>query len=151
MSMYGVEYSAVLPGDEPGAKQSMKDECDIEQIVMRYKKTGLVDHLAQGVPAFVDVSELGDYRAVIEQVRLVERYFAGLPALVRSSFENDASLYMDYLETDPSPEDMETRGLAAIGDRRAVARLRRAEDVPPVPEVPEVPPVAPEEPGTVPT
>ncbi len=151
MSMYGVVYEAAAPGDGPGAKQSMMEECDVNGIVMRYKKTGLLTHLARGVPQYVDVSEFVDYRSVIEQVRLIEDYFAGLPADVRASFQNDASLYMDYLESNPSMEDMKTRGLAAIGDRRALERLRRAEDVPPVVEPPPAANEPPKEAGTVPT
>ncbi len=129
MSMYGKEYSPLEPGEGEGAKQSMREECDVNKIVEHFVKTGLIDHLAEGVPEFVDVSELGDYRSIIEQVRKVEMYFAGLPALVRTAFSNDASMFMDYLETDPSTEDLETLGLAAIGDRRAVERMRRSEDV----------------------
>ncbi len=150
MSQYGVAYKPLEPGDGPGAKQSMREECDVNKIVERYVKTGLIDHLADGIPQFVDVAELGDYRSVIEQVRAVELYFAGLPALVRRSFEDDARLFMDYLETNPSEEDLELLGLAAIGDRRAVERIRRAGDEPVV-EEPEAPPEAPVEPGTVPT
>lgn len=41
-------------------KQSFKDECDINQIVAKFEKTGLVNHLARGVPQFADVSEMGD-------------------------------------------------------------------------------------------
>ncbi len=154
MSMFGDMYEPLMPGDEPGAKQSMKDECDIDGIVMRYKATGLISHLAGGVPQFVDVGELGDFRSVLEHVRSVEAYFAGLPAEVRASFANDVYSYMDYLESDPSIEDMETRGLAALGDRRAVERLRRVDDVvveAAGPPAPAGPPEAPVEPGTVDT
>jgi len=152
MSMFGVPYSALEPGDGPGAKQSMKDECDVNKIVERFQKSGLISHLGAGVPAFVDVSELGDYRSVIEQVRSVEAYFAGLPAKVRSVFKNDARSFMDYLETAPTVQDLEEVGLDAIE-----GRLSAIEDRPPVeepeapPESPAAPEVAPVEPGTVPT
>ncbi len=117
MSMYGVTYEPVKPGEGSGAKQSMKDECDVNKIVLRYQKTGLITHLAGGVPAFVDVSELGDYRSVIEQVRSVEAYFAGLPATVRAVFANDARSFMDYLEGNPDVSDLEEVGLEAIEGR----------------------------------
>ncbi len=152
MSMYGVTYAPVKPG-KGGAKQSMKDECDINGIVARYQKTGLLSHLASGVPAFVDVSELGDYRSVIEQVRSVEAYFAGLPALVRSVFQNDARTFMDYLETRPSDEDLEEIGLEAIEGRlSSIADREVVVEPPPVVEPPVVvPEVPPEGDGTVAT
>lgn len=115
---------------ESRTKQSMKDECDVNLIVARFDKTGLISHLAEGVPQFVDVSELGDYRSIIEQVRKVDEYFAGLPARVRSEFKNDASLFMDFLESGASHDELLELGLAVVGDRRAdEERQRRRDDV----------------------
>ncbi len=155
MSMYGVAYEPLAPGKGPGAKQSMKDECDVNLIVARFAETGLIDHLADGIPAFVDVSELGDYRSIIEQVRKVDEYFAGLPAGVRGEFGNDAARFMDYLESGASAEDLQKLGLEVVGDRRAdEERQRRRDDAAEaaeVVEVPAAPPVPPEAAGTVPT
>lgn len=149
MSMYGVPYSALEPGKGAGAKQSMLDECDVNLIVERFAKTGLLEHIAEGIPQYVDASELGDFRSVLEQVRKVEDYFSGLPAAVRSSFQNDAARFMDYLESGASAEDLQKLGLAIVGDRRAdEERQRRREDA--APKVDAVP-VAPEEPSTVST
>ncbi len=50
MSMYGVAYAPLEPGDGPGAKQSMKDECDVNLIVARFAETGLMEHLSEGIP-----------------------------------------------------------------------------------------------------
>ncbi len=148
MSMYGVAYAPLEPGKGDGAKQSMKKECDVNRIVARYVETGMLEHLATGIPAYVDVSELGDYRSIIEQVRSVESYFAKLPAAVRGAFEHDPAVFMDYLET-ASAEDLEKFGLDALGDRPR-ARIEVEEPMAPV-VAPEVPDVAPEEPGTVST
>ncbi len=128
MSMYGVVYAPLEPGEGPGAKQSMKDECDVNMIVARFAETGLVDHVSEGIPVFVDVSELGDYRSVIEQVRKVDEYFAGLPADVRSEFKNDASRFMSYLESGASQEDLMKLGLAVVGDRRSDKERQRRRD-----------------------
>ncbi len=128
MSMYGRPYRPLEPGKGGRAKQSMKDECDVNLIVERFAKTGLISHLAEGVPQFVDVSELSDYRTVIEQVRKVDEYFAGLPAKVRSVFENDPSRFMDFLESGASAEDLKKLGLEVVGDRRADQQRQRRRD-----------------------
>lgn len=128
MSMYGVPYTALEPGEGEGAKQSMRDECDVNLIVARFSETGLISHLASGVPRFADVSEFSDFRGVLEQVREVESYFAGLPAKVRRSFADDASLFMDYLESGASEEDLKKRGLELVGDRRADQERQRRRD-----------------------
>ncbi len=133
MSQYGDQETRVTSG-VGRTKQSMRDECNVNLIVANFTKTGFLGHLAQGVPEFVDVSEMTDYRSVIEQVRSVEKYFAGLPAEVRTAFGNDAVDFMQYLET-ASVEDLETLGLEALGDRRGRSQDAREGDVDPAPEV----------------
>ncbi len=141
MSMYGVPYSALDVGEDSRTKQSMKDECDVNLIVAQFTKTGFMSHVSQGLPTYVDVSELTDYRSAIEHVRSVELYFAGLPAKVRSQFENDAVSFMEYLDGGASEEDLKALGREVLGDRRARARNEREADVEPPAVV--VPPVVP--------
>ncbi len=150
MSMYGEPYAPLDASQGGGAKQAMKDECDVNLIVRRFDKTGFIGHLAEGIPTFVDASELGDYRSIIDQVRKVDEYFSGLPASVRTEFENDASRFMDFLESGASEEDLMKLGLAVVGDRRVdEERKRRREDAAAAeaaraareaPAAPEVPP-----------
>ncbi len=138
MSMYGVEDHTITCG--PGrTKQSMKAECDINLIVAKFEKSGLLTHVSQGLPSFVDVSEMTDYRSAMEHVRSVEEYFAGLPAAVRARFVNDPIEFMEYLDSGASEEDLRALGLEVLGDRRARAHDGRegdevVADVVPAPE-----------------
>lgn len=141
MSMYGVPYAGVSCG--PGrAKQSMKDECDINLIMAQYVKTGMLSHISQGVPEFLDVSEVGDYRTALANVRAAEEYFMGLPPAVRLRFENDVLSFMEFVQAG-SDDDLRELGLEVLGDRRARSRHERRTDtvipdgpadVPPDPE-----------------
>ncbi len=128
MSMYGVDYAPLDCGKKGAAKQSFKEECDVNLVVSRFAETGLLTHVAAGVPQFVDASALGDYRTIIEQVRKVEEYFEGLPALVRSEFDNDAARFMDFLESGASAKDLEDLGIAILGDKRVEKQLQRRRD-----------------------
>ncbi len=148
MSMYGQLELRLDVSGESRTKQSMKKECDVNRIVSSFQKTGLIDHLADGIPVFADVSELGDYRSVIEQVRAVDAYFAGLPAKVRTAFSNDASNFMDYLESGATAEELERAGLEVLDGRliELVAEPPAEIVVPPLAEI-----EPPEEAGTVST
>lgn len=150
MSMYGVVGTRITCG-VGRAKQSMRDECDVNLIVAQYVKTGFISHVTSGIPTFADVSELTDYRSAIEHVRSVEKYFSGLPAAVRSRFENDAVTFMEYLDGGASEEDLKALGLDVLGDRRARARDGREGDSPPVLVVPAPEVIPPEPGGTLPT
>jgi len=150
MSMYGEVYERVKPG-KGLTKQSMRDECDVNLIMAKYVKTGFIDHVASGVPSFVDVSEMSDYRSALEHVREVGEYFDHMPAAVRKRFENDPAMFMAYLESGASDEDLEALGLEVLGDRRARAQDGREGDVRPIPDVVPDPEVTPDPDGTLPT
>lgn len=82
-------------------KQGFKTECDVNHIMEKYQKTGIVTHLASQMPQFLDVSEVEDYHSALEQVRIAQEFFMSLPSSVRSEFENDPAKLLDAFG-DPS-------------------------------------------------
>nr|QJB20187.1 MAG: internal scaffolding protein [Microvirus sp.] len=85
-------------------KQSMKAECDINGIMKRYERTGVITHLAQRQAYFADVSEVPDFAAALESVRKAEDMFMSLPAKIRKEFGNDAGAYVEFC-SDPANRD----------------------------------------------
>lgn len=133
MSMYGVVDHTIACTTKGRAKQSMKAECDINVIMARYVETGLMSHLAAGVPSFPDVGDLPDYRGAIENMRAAEKYFMGLPAEVRASFDHDAGAFMDYLQSGASEKELRELSLKILGDQRGRSQDAREGDVEPPP------------------
>ncbi len=130
MSMYGEGTARPVLDCGPGrTKQSFKDDCDINIIVEKHARTGLISHLAKGVPQFADVSELPDYQTAIQQIRDAQDYFMGLPAAVRAEFKNDAGQFIDFMSQDASEEKLEELGLIAI-DKIAVNQKEEVKEEP---------------------
>lgn len=77
------------------AKQSQKDEADMAHILSRFRKSGMISHVNRRTGEFVDVSEVGDYRTALENVRKADAFFRGLPAKVRAHFGNDPARFLD--------------------------------------------------------
>lgn len=126
MSMYGrgVRRPVVVCG--PGrTKQEFKDECDVNNIIRRYTRDGFLAHVAQGVPRFLDVSEVGDFRQAIDQVRAATAFFEGLPAKVRAKFKNDPTKFIDEAGQ-MTRDELRELGLAEL---RKDDRKRRTSDV----------------------
>lgn len=110
MSMYGDTKTEILCG--PGVtKQSMKDETDINNIMKRYKAGGMISHVQNRSPVYMDVSQIVDYRTAIEQVRATEEFFQGLPATVRREFEDDAAAFLDFVSNPANKQTAEEMGV----------------------------------------
>lgn len=101
-------------------KQSFKEQCDVNKIVEKFARTGLIAHLAQGVPRFMDVSELPDYRTALTQVKKAQLYFEDLPANVREVFDNDVARFVDWMST-KSLDELEAMSMAEV-DKISVAK-----------------------------
>ncbi len=118
MSMYGLEVEkgvrfrpVVACGTEGGAKQSFKDECDINNIIARYVQTGLLTPVNTRPQEFVDVSMVGDYQSALENVRSAGAMFNALPSGIRAEFDNDPATFLDFCTDSQNEERMRDMGL----------------------------------------
>lgn len=100
-----------VPGDDGMTKQSMKAECDINNIVSRYRRTGSVSHIAKAKPEF-GFAPAVDLMAALETVRRADSMFSELPAVVRKRFDNDPAVFLDFVQNPANIEEMYTLGLA---------------------------------------
>lgn len=89
-------------GKESRTKQSFRDECDINRIMKRHAKTGLIDHLSTREPHYGDFSAAVDLHTAMEQVRAAQDDFAALPSEVRNLCLNDPEVLLRALA---SPEE----------------------------------------------
>jgi len=93
-------------------KQSFREEADINTIMRRYLRTGILESQARGVPRYGDFTSAEDYHACMTRVRQAEELFMTLPAEVRDHVDNDPRKLLD-LVFDPSRVD-EARELGLI-------------------------------------
>lgn len=129
MSMYGKHTARprLDCSNDPGrTRQSDKAACDINNIIKRFVREGFVTHIARQQPRFLDVSEVGDYRSALHQVRAAEEYFAALPAKLRARFGNDPARFLDEAGG-LSRDELRELGLATL--RQSDRERRRESDV----------------------
>lgn len=119
-------------------RQEFADECDINAIMARYEKAGVLTHLAHPTrePVYVDNWDIPDFRSAMDMMVAANEVFMSLPAYVRREFENDPAAFVEFVEK-------------RHGDEKAVAKLqewgllRPEEAVPPPQRVEIVNPPAP--------
>lgn len=82
-------------------QQNFKDECDINNIMARYAKTGILpDNLNPAMPQYLDATGF-DFSIAMNLVAEATSSFAQLPADVRSDFNHDPALFLDFV-ADPA-------------------------------------------------
>lgn len=83
------------------AKQAFKDEADINHIMSRYRKTGLlVDPSSVNSSRRAFYGEFADsmeFKEAQNRIAQVRNSFEMLPSSIRSLFENDPSVMLDFL------------------------------------------------------
>lgn len=106
--------------------QADSRDADINVIMDRYARTGQIPGLSR-LPSYGDFDGISDYREAIHAVREAEDLFMRLPAKVRSKFDNDPQLFVEYCEDPANRLELARDGLLAPEVRDAV--LKEAEAV----------------------
>lgn len=130
--------------DEPSkTKQEFAEECDINALMARYEKTGVISHMSRSEPRYLDVSEVPDLALAMQMMSNAEAAFMDIPASVRfSEFGNDPLRFVEFAQDPANADRLVELGFA---ERPAPAPGPiRVEMVNLTPEVPSAPPKAPE-------
>ena len=89
-SAYSKKERVQLVNDEPSlTKQSFQNECNINSIMKKWEKTGLLSHSRSSQPRYGDFSNVTDYQSALNAVSDAQDAFMELPAQVRARFAND--------------------------------------------------------------
>lgn len=126
------ELSGTVNNEPSKTRQSELDAADINKILKRFEKSGILP-MTNREGAYLDVSEVGDYRSALEQVRKADEYFAGLPADSRAIFENDPAVFLDAVNDPTQLHKLVDAGVVPKDEVKAETPPRAASgsDVPP--------------------
>lgn len=84
--------------------QSFKSDCDIQEIIAKFRKTGQVTHLSKKQGIYADVSQIPDLLGATMIVEDASEKFSNLPSAVRDKFNNDPIQMIQWLH-DPQNTD----------------------------------------------
>lgn len=101
---YDYDKPVVDCSEDPSmTKQSFKGECDINNILVRYQKTGVFDHVNKYDGQYGDATE-NDYQDAMNLIISADEMFSDLPAQARKYFDNDPSKFLAFFDGTPTPE-----------------------------------------------
>ncbi len=130
-------------------KQSFKDECDINFIMNRWKRTGEIPPESVGKmrPSYGDFSNPNDYMEACNRVIDANEAFASLPSFLRDRFANEPANLIAFLADSANQDEAIKLGLAQKpipeGEKPEISEADIADARKEVSEMPENPsPVA---------
>lgn len=93
-------------------KQAMRDECDINTIVKKYRDRRI--DLTQFAQAgeYADFSNIPTYHEAMNQIAAAESMFEALPSALRRKFENNSAKFVDFCADPKNAKEMVELGLA---------------------------------------
>lgn len=97
--------------------QSEAENCDINVIVDRFEKTGILPSMTS-TPVYGDFSTVVSFQDAQNAVIAAQSAFMSLPAKIRKEFDNDPAKFLDFVD-DPANADK----LVEMGLREAPAPI----------------------------
>lgn len=92
-------------------KQEFKKECDVNEIMRKYQKTGVMTFVSNVNPEFMETSPL----TFLEAMNIVENgqdAFMQLPSSVRKLVDNDPAKFLEFVQSEENKEQVYALGLA---------------------------------------
>lgn len=113
LTAYGPKPRVQLQcNDSSRAKQSFQKECDINQIMAKYQKTGLLSHVNTHAGNYDDLPNDVDYHENMNAIKAADAAFASLTSSIRAKFFNDPGQFLEFVHDPNNAEEMIKMGLA---------------------------------------
>lgn len=102
------------------AQQHHKDECDINEILRRFGKTGVMP-VNPSEALYPDFSNAVDYHTALNQIIASESEFDLLPSNIRKHFDNDPAKLVYFMQDKKNYDEAVSLGLIAPKTEQKIA------------------------------
>ena len=109
-SAYGEKQKVTLTTLDARTEQCHRDECDINKIIAKYDRTGVLNHVNDFEARYEDLTGL-DYQTMLNTVANANSMFEGLPSEIRNQFANDPAKFISFMDDENNNEQMYEMGL----------------------------------------
>lgn len=108
----------VLDTSECYVQQHDAADCDINRIMDRYIRDGVLEHVKEYGAQYGDFTNVPDYATCLRMVDEAEECFAALPAKVRQKFDNDPGAFLDFVSDPSNRDEMALLGLLDVPEAK---------------------------------
>lgn len=107
--------------DESLTQQQFKEEADINTIVDRFLRSGVLPTPTQ-MPQYVDYEGVFDFQSAMNVVRAADENFMRLDAKVRARFNNSPQAFLEFFANPENTQEAIRLGLAIPQPTSSVAQ-----------------------------
>lgn len=100
-----------IPGELSKTDESFKDECDVNNIMDKFRKTGNLTHVAKIQGTYGDFSEVPDLQDAMQTVTEATLAFDSLPSRIRLRFGNSPNEFLNFMANPQNDEEAIKLGL----------------------------------------
>lgn len=93
-------------------KQTFIHECDINNIVKKYDKQGILTHVNKAIAQYGDFTQVNEFQDALDLVERSNRNFMTIPANIRGRFDNNAGEFLEFATNPKNLDAMVELGLA---------------------------------------
>lgn len=93
-------------------QQSQTAMTDINNIIKRFDKTGLLDHVNRAVAQYGDFTEVNEFQEALNLVNNAQTAFDDLPSHIRKRFNHDPGEFFEFATNPANAQEMYDLGLA---------------------------------------
>ncbi|AXL14715.1 internal scaffolding protein [Microviridae sp.] len=127
-------------GETTQVQQSMAADCDINNIMKKYEKTGVLQHVARYGGSYGDFTVLPDFHTAMNKMIEAQEMFMSLPASIREKFNNDAGAFVEFAVDEKNIDEMRKMGLSKEAPKKSEpAKPAKKEPDKPAKKEPEEP------------
>lgn len=112
VTAYGPKNKSTFNTEGPTmTKQAFRQESDVNFIIARFEKTGVLEHRNEYDGQYGEFAEI-DYHEAMNIVAAADSMFNTIPSSIRKQFGNDPGAFLDFVTDPKNREAMEQMGLA---------------------------------------
>jgi len=128
---FSERISVPAPWKDDGRTQvHFGKQVDINNILAKYRKTGIIEHVKRAKERFGDFTELGEYAKNLDKVAKAQQSFEMLPAELRNQFKNSISGFFEYIGDEKNREQCVKWGIFNPPEEPKAAPAAAAEPAP---------------------
>lgn len=98
-------------GEKSMTKQEFVAQCDVNNIMKKYKETGLLDHVNRYQGSYGEFADAPDYHTALNKMHEADAMFMGIPSDIREVFDNDPGKFLEFVMNEENEDEMRDLGL----------------------------------------